>query len=149
MKKRGTESNRSRKIQKSVSDSKSTYVCRGRDGRIRASEGPHASLEDSGVISAKERTVYLLQEFLCPENFEELRISDKGPQPCTNFEFESQIRRIWQILTTVYQHLVRYQFFRFLQQNTNIHFAAVFRSEKTILKNILDVCVLIFLGECC
>ena len=57
MKKCGTESNRSRKIQKNVSESKSTYICRGRYGRKPASEGPHASLEDSGVISAKERIV--------------------------------------------------------------------------------------------
>ena len=59
MKKCGTESNRSRKIQKSVSKSKSTYIYVGVDTAANGphSEGPHASLEDSRVISAKERTV--------------------------------------------------------------------------------------------
>ena len=57
MKKCGTESKRTGKIQKSVSKSKSTYGWQGRYCRKRASEGPHANLEGSGVISAKESTV--------------------------------------------------------------------------------------------
>ena len=57
MKTCGTEASRSRKIQRSVSKSESTYVWLGRYCRKQASEGPHANLEDSGVISAKESTV--------------------------------------------------------------------------------------------
>ena len=44
-------------ISKSVTKSKSAWKLRGRYCRKRASEGPHANLEDSGVISAKESTV--------------------------------------------------------------------------------------------
>ena len=47
----------SKDTEKRVKIEKYVYVWQGRYCRKRASEGPHASLEDSGVTSAKERTV--------------------------------------------------------------------------------------------
>ena len=46
-----------KEITKSVTKSENACKLRGRYCRKRASEGPHANLEDSGVISAKESTV--------------------------------------------------------------------------------------------
>ena len=46
-----------KQITKSVAKSENAWKLQGRYCRKRASEGPHANLEDSGVISAKESTV--------------------------------------------------------------------------------------------